>query len=77
MSARTGLKEPVRWLLVVLLTATGAVGLRNLFREWGQAETIGQHGVALGQLVHGVAGLAAGVGLVVAYGGERALARTA
>jgi hypothetical protein len=55
----------VVWILTALcLMATGAGGLFNLASEWGDATTVAQYGVRAGQLVYGIGGVAAGVGLL-------------
>ena len=63
------------WILTALcLLGTGVGGLFNLASEWGDAATAAQLVVRAGQLVYGVAGLTAGIGLLASRSWARAAA---
>ena len=56
------LRKSGRVVSAVLLILLGAGGLQGLWNNLGTAESLFQHSISAGQLVLGVAGLAAGVG---------------
>ena len=56
------LRKIGRVVSAVLLILLGAGGLQGLWNNLGTAQSLFQHSISVGQLVLGIAGLAAGIG---------------